>query len=98
MALITSENRDAWQTLANDLSAQFPSVGKRVRVISGRKHLGKVGIVRWHGPDKFADNRYKSDAQLMLRDLRGRDGFRVRVESDGEFFFIGADKVEVINF
>ena len=97
MALITSENRDARQQLADDMSAQFPGVGKRVRVTAGRKHLGRVGIVRWHGPDKFANTYYKSDAQLMLRDLRGRDGFRIRVESDGEFFFIAADKVEVVN-
>ena len=40
---------------------------------------------------------YRTPAQLDLRDLRGRDGFRIRVESDGESFFVGADQVEVIN-
>lgn len=98
MALITSENRTAWQNLANDLSGQFPGRGKTVRVVSGKKHINKTGVVFWHGPDKFANTRYKSDAQLMLRDLSGREGFRIGVETqDGEKFFIAAERVEVIN-
>jgi hypothetical protein len=93
---LTSISREQWQRLADDLSAQRPSVGKRVRVSSGKKFLGRVGIVRWHGPDKYARDYYRTPAQLDLRDLRGRDGFRIRVESDGESFFVGADQVEVI--
>ena len=93
---ISNISREQWQRLADDLSAQRPSVGKRVRVSSG-KFRGRVGIVRWHGPDKYARDYYRTPAQLDLRDLRGRDGFRVRVESDdGESFFAGADQVEVI--
>ena len=92
---LTSISSEQWQRLVDDLSAQRPSVGKRVRVSSG-KFLGRVGIVRWHGPDKYARDYYRTPAQLDLRDLRGRDGFRIRVESDGESFFVGADQVEVI--
>jgi hypothetical protein len=43
---LTSISREQWQRLADDLSAQRPSVGKRVRVSSGKKFLGRVGIVR----------------------------------------------------
>jgi len=95
MTTITAETRDAWQRLANDVAPQRPSVGKRVRVTSG-KHAGKDGLVTWHGRDNFANNYYQSDAQLHLRDMCGRDGFRVRVDTGSETFFVGADKVEVI--
>lgn len=98
MALITAENRDSWQTLANGCAAQRPSVGKRVRVVSGRKHLGKEGTVKWHGVNRFYDNSYRTDAQLTLAEMRGREGYRVRVVTDsGEAFFIDAEKIEVIH-
>ena len=92
-------NREAWQNLANDLAPQRPSVGKSVRVTEGRKHLGKVGKVTWHGVNKFDDLwRYQSEAQMHYRDMAGRDGYRVGIETpDGKSFFINADKVEVIN-
>jgi len=96
MSAINSDTREAWQQLANDLGPQRPSVGKRVRVVSG-KHLGDEGQVTWHGVDRFTDTRYLSDAQLHLRDMEGRRGFRVRIQSEGENFFVSADKVEVIN-
>ena len=41
---ISNISREQWQRLADDLSAQRPSVGKRVRVSSG-KFRGRVGIV-----------------------------------------------------
>ena len=94
MTIYTSENRDAWQRLFDDVAKQRPSVGKHVRVTSG-KHSGKVGIVTWHGRDKFADDYYKSDAQLALRDACGRDGFRVRIQTSTESIFVSADKVSV---
>jgi len=97
MAIITSENRDAWQDLANKLAPQFPSVGKRVCVVSGRNHLNVEGIVFWHGRDKFASTQFKTSAQLMLRDMEGRRGFRIGIKTnDGEKFFVSADCVEVL--
>ena len=97
MSAINSDTREAWQQLANDLSPQRPSVGKRVRVVEGRKYLGDEGQVTWHGVDRFADTRYLSDAQLHLRDMEGRRGFRVRIDTGSDSFFVSADKVEVIN-
>lgn len=96
MALITSENRNAWQGLADDCAKTRPSKGKRVRVTSG-KHKGKEGIVTWHGRDQFADNRYQTDAQLMLRDFMGTWGFRCRISTASESFFVKAEKVEIIH-
>jgi len=95
MALITSENRGAWQGLADDCAKTRPSKGKRVRVTSG-KHKGKEGIVTWHGRDQFADTRYQTDAQLMLRDFMGTWGFRCRISTASESFFVKAEKVEII--
>ena len=94
MAIFTSENRDGWQRLFDDVAAQRPSVGKHVRVVEG-KHTGKSGIVTWHGRDKYSDDYYKSDAQLALRDACGRDGFRIRIQTESECFFVNADKVSV---
>lgn len=98
MAIINSDNRDAWQQLANDLAAQYPSKGKRVRVTEG-KHKGTTGLVVWHGRNKFYDLHYKTDAQLHLMDMAGRAGFRVLVfpGGNGDKFFVDADKVEVID-
>lgn len=99
MTIIRAEDRAAWQALADKLAAQFPSVGKRVRVVAGRKHLGVDGIVTWHGRDRYADTRHLSDAQLHLRDMEGRRGFRIGIRplNGGPVFFISADSVEVIS-
>lgn len=94
--MITSENRQAWQAIADSCEAKRPSAGKLVRVSSG-KHSGETGIVTWHGIDRFADTRFQTDAQLQMRDMMGTFGFRVRVQPEsGTAFFVSADKVEVI--
>lgn len=98
MATITSDNRAAWQALADSLAPQFPSSGKRVKVNKGKKNLGVTGVVTWHGRDRYYSTRYKSEAQLHLMDMRGRDGFRVKIQPDGDglAFFVSADNVEVL--
>jgi hypothetical protein len=96
MAIFTNDNRNAWQALADDLAGQRPSVGKTVKVTSG-KSSGIVGKVTWHGRDKFAKDYYATDAQLTLREFEGRRGYRIRVQPEaGDAFFVDADKVEVI--
>jgi hypothetical protein len=77
---------------------QRPSVGKAVKVIEGKKHLGAVGTVRWHGIDKYDTSaQYMTDAQVCLRDMIGRLGYRIKIETEsGESFFVSADYVEVI--
>lgn len=96
MAIFTSENRAGWQELADKLAVDRPSKGKRVRVTSGT-HKGKEGVVTWHGKDKFASERYYTDALLVAREMFGTSGFRCRVSTEEEAFFVNADKVEIIH-
>ena len=87
---------DAWNKLSEQVSPQRPSVGKRVRVIEG-KYSGKEGTVFWHGVDKFnSPYRYATNEQCWLRELVGRSGFRVGIETPEGKIFVSADKVEVI--
>lgn len=97
MAVITPENRDAWQELANSLSAQRPSKGKTVRILEG-KHKGKEGKVFFHAIDKWNDAyRYCNEAQAHMRDMAGRFGWRVGVKTpSGETFFTIANNTEVV--
>jgi hypothetical protein len=94
---INSDNRSAWQDLADHLAPNRPDKGRRVRIERG-KYQGKIGLVTWHGPDKFANTRYKSEAQLHLRDMAGREGFRIRVQPDegGQAFFTNAEYATVL--
>jgi len=57
------------QAVANDCNAQRPTAGKRVK--------GLIGIVTWHGVDKYNKDawRYCSNAQTMLREVMGRYGY-----------------------
>ena|SRR3990167_243179 len=97
MSFISEVTQDQWQSIIDQTEPNRPSVGKRVKVIESRKYLGKEGLVTWHGRDKFSDTwRWCSDAQFHLRDLVGRSGFRVRIDTGSEAFFVNADKVEVI--
>jgi hypothetical protein len=96
MCVITSENRDAWQAIADRASSNYPAVGKRVRVTKG-KNAGKEGQVTWHGRNEYYDNRYTTPAMMMLQDINGREGFRVRVCTATEKFFVNAENVEVIH-
>lgn len=98
MSVITSENRAAWQSLANVCSEQRPDVGRKVKVTGGRKHIGKAGVVRIHKLSKYSTAfRYATDAQAQLREMAGRSGYCVLVQPDGggESFWVDADKVEV---
>lgn len=45
MSVINTDTKEAFQKIANEVSLQRPDRGKRVEVVEGRKHLGKVGIV-----------------------------------------------------
>lgn len=92
------DNRAAWQDLIDRTGPQRPSKGKSVTVDSG-KHKGKTGIVFWHDWDKYSGGtRYASDAQLVLREIIGRHGWRVGIKTaDGEKIFVAADKVTVNN-
>jgi len=93
--IFSEDTKEMWQRLADDCAVNRPSKGKHVLVIYG-KHAEKEGIVTWHGIDQYASTRYKTGAQLHLRDLMGRSGFRVRIDTGTENFFIDADKVDVI--
>ena len=90
-------SHEAAQQLVNQVAVQRPSVGKNVVVTEGRKHIGKRGKVFWHGLDKYSHAfRYGGDATLALRQVEGRYGFRIGIESEnGERFFINADHVHV---
>lgn len=100
MPAINSDTVDFWRQLAKDLEPQRPSPGKQVKVTGGRKHKGKSGIVLRHMRSHFKDYlwQYGSEANLHMRDLRGREGFVILVHpNDGPDFWVDADKVEVIS-
>lgn len=101
MACITSENRDAWQALADEASKQRPYPGRKVRITGGRKHKGKVGTVMRHQRDRFDATafRYGGEAALMLRDMEGRYGFCCLIQpEDGTApFWVKADYTECCN-
>ncbi len=94
--MVNSDTRNAWQKLADDCKETRPSKGKRVRVTSG-KHKGKEGLVTWHGRDKYYSTRYQTTAQLWLRDFMGTHGYRCRIQTATESFFVAAEKVEIIH-
>lgn len=99
MSVINSETRAAWHILANEASAQRPSEGKRVRIVGGRKHQGREGVVRVHMESKYENAfRYASDAQAHLREMTGRYGFVVLVQPDdgSAAFWVKADYTEVL--
>lgn len=82
---------------SDDANAQRPDPGKLVRVDAG-KRKGAEGIVIRHIQDRFGDKwRYGSDMQQMLRDVRGRYGFRVQVQTDTHgTFWVDAENVTVL--
>jgi hypothetical protein len=93
---INSENSNAWQGLANSLSAQCPTIGKTVCITRG-KYKGSEGVVTWHGRDKFYDLRYRTEPQLHMMDMRGREGYNIRVRTyGGDVFFTKANYAEVV--
>lgn len=87
-----AESRDSLQALFDEVDIVAPRVGRTVKITQG-KHKGIVGVVFWHGEDRYSTaGRYGSDIQLCLRDARGRDGFRIGVRAkDGSKVFCCAD-------
>ncbi len=83
--------------IAGEIAQQAPKAGKQVIVIGGRKHNGKRGVVFYHGRNPYVNlGRYCTDLQLLLRESRGRDGYRVGIlTAAGEKFFTDAVNVEV---
>lgn len=100
MPVITSENRDGWQRIADEASKQRPFPGRRVRIDGGRKYKGKIGTVVRHERSKFDRDafRYGSDGNLMLREMQGRRGYRIQVRTAfGETFWTEADHAYVFS-
>lgn len=95
VSAITAENRDFWQKLANDLGPSRPDPGKRVLVVGGRKHKGKTGTVVRHRRDQFYHWYCVPEANAHLREMAGRAGFVVLVQTESDLFWIRADYVEV---
>jgi hypothetical protein len=103
VSVVNTETRDAWQSIADEVSRQRPYVGRKVRVTAGRKRLGRVGTVIRHERDRFDRStfRYGGDAHMHLAEMRGREGFAVLVQPDDgqsvEPFWIKASAVECIS-
>jgi hypothetical protein len=86
------------QTVADNTAAQRPSIGKTVTINTG-KYAKLTGIVFWHGVDKFSSTRYKTDAQLMMQEIIGREGYRCGIKLDnGDKVFVKASNVTVRDF
>lgn len=99
MSAINADTIDFWKQLAADLSAQRPSPGRHIRVTASRKHKGKEGTVVRHEASRYDRAfRYGGEANLHMREMAGRSGFRVLVQhsTTPEKFWIDADKVDVI--
>lgn len=95
MAVITAENRDSWQSLANMVSKEKPDVGRTVRVLNG-KHKGKIGKVIRHQLDQYYNAyRYGSPAQHMLTDMMGRYGYVVLIETPNGNIWVKASNTMV---
>jgi hypothetical protein len=90
---------ESWRRVAALCSKSRPSVGKIVRVIGGRKHKGRGGQVVRHVKSKFAGyaERYKSEAQLTMREMQGTFGYCVQIDpGDGsDLFWVNAEYVEI---
>ncbi len=91
---MNSDTREIWQGIADTLSKDRPYVGRIVTVDRG-KHAGKTGIVRRHQEDRFVNAfRYCDGAQAQMRQMAGRWGFCVQIETeDREMFWTKADNV-----
>lgn len=78
------DQREAERLQRLEEEAAQPAIGKRVKVVKGRKvPIGTEAEVFWYGLDRYAANR-------------GRTAYRVGLEVDGEQVFIAAQNVEVI--
>lgn len=98
---ISKSTRQFFDDMAGASEVQKPSPGKRVRVIGGRKHNGKIGYVIRHQESQFYGRfaKKKPTENLALREVEGRVGYicLVKNEADGTTFWVDADKVDVID-
>jgi hypothetical protein len=100
MSAINGDTVEAWREIAKDLSAQRPYPGRRVEIVGGRKHKGRVGVVLIHCRDQYSSAfRYGGEANLHMREMAGRDGFVVkcRDEMTNEIFWCKADYTKVLD-
>lgn len=89
--MIRTEDKDFWQAQADKRAADYPHVGRMVTIVDGRKHKGKTGKVLAHKRDAYSDAfRYGNDASHTLRDMAGREGFVVLVDTGLEKFWVKA--------
>lgn len=96
MSLWSGMTHAEGQALADLLSAYRPFVGRRVRVVEGRKYLGQVGVVTWHGVDRFRGRQYGDAYSLAAQEVVGRSGYRIRIKcDDGTHCFVPANHVLV---
>lgn len=98
MSVINADTQAFWQDMANQLGANRPYVGRRIVVTSG-KHKGKEGFVTRHMKDRYGRDvfRYGGEANLHLREMEGRRGFVVMVDTGTERFWVKADKVDCLS-
>lgn len=98
MAAITQETMVGWKALASQLSLNNP-LNKRVKVVGGRKHKGKIGKVISQMRDQYYDWKYVDQAQEMYRTLEGRDGFvgLVMDEQTNSTFWVKCTYLEILN-
>jgi hypothetical protein len=81
--VINSETKSAWQGIADTVSRQRPSVGRRALVVGGRKLKGEPVTILRHQLDKYVDVfRYGNEASHHVRAMSGRRGFMCLVRTD----------------
>lgn len=102
MTLWCGMTQEQGQLFANLISQYRPCIGTLVRVDQSKrtpkKHIGKLGVVFWHGIDQFDNVTWRwADANgRAMREVRGRNGYRVGIRLDnGEKIFAGADDVMI---
>lgn len=96
--MITTDNKDSWKRVADNAENNYPSVGKLVEVVGTKKHVGKKGIVKVHIVDQYDKfSKYCDSSMLLLRQLKGRNGYVVLVQTETENFWVKANLVNVIN-
>jgi len=81
-----------YKKLREEAEAKRPAKGKRVRVVKGRKHVGKEGKVFWQGANQFR-TYYKNGYNKPSDDCNQRLGIQ---QDDGTKFFVPFQYAEVI--
>jgi len=100
MPAINADTVDFWKDIAAKLSKQRPYAGRKVKIVAGRKHMGKTGTVVRHMVSRFENPyRYGSEAQHHMIDMAGREWYvcQVRDDSDGSLFWVKAEYTECLD-